>query len=78
MTFKLGATVEWTSSANATTNTKRGKIMEVVPRGVKPRMTGALPRKHESYVVQAYVVGAPFPVLRYYWPRVNALRDVTP
>lgn len=67
-TFKLNEKVQWTSQSQGSSLTKRGEIVEVVPKGVQPQtplINPGMHRNHESYVVQ---VGRKF-----YWPRVKQL-----
>lgn len=79
--MKLGSIVEWTSSANGVTRTKRGEIVEEVPvyRISKLHIDG-LARLGPGFFVCAHVIidGKPHGPARLYWPRVSALRVVTP
>ncbi len=75
MNFKIGDTVTWTSQAGGRFKTKTGRIVEIIPvqgRPPKNLAQGALPRGHESYVVDTQNVPGCAP--RLYWPRVNLLK----
>ncbi len=81
--LKVGVEVEWTSSSNGSTKTKRGRIEVVVPKGRRPtpeQMKEAdaygIARDHESYMVR--VPGkTPTAKAKLYWPRVSALKPVS-
>lgn len=77
--FKVGDTVVWTSSANASQKEKRGTVEVVIPkngrltsRQQKEADAYGQPRDHESYLVR--VPGkTPAAKGKLYWPRVSAL-----
>lgn len=69
----LGSTVKWRSQVAGSWKTKGGMVVQVVQRKKFPASkykigTSAVPRDHESYVVQ---VGNKF-----YWPRISVLELV--
>lgn len=78
--FAVGVEVEWASSSNGSTKTKRGRIEVVVPEGGRPtpkQMKEAdaygAARDHESYMVR--VPGkTPAAKGKLYWPRTSQLR----
>ena len=86
MSIKQGSKVTWTSQAQGYSAMKTGKVVEVVAAGDLPSRDrfeslykGAgigMPRKHESYVVSVDVGKTPGASVRYYWPRVSALKNV--
>lgn len=78
--FKIGQQVEWTSSSNGSTTTKRGKVEAVIAAKTYPTpnqrneadAVGAY-RDHESYMVR--VPGKTSAAKgKLYWPRVSALK----
>ena len=77
--LKLGDIVEWTSQSAGSRCAKRGLIEQVVPanewHAVRARDRRTM-RDHESYVVRASRGNEDRN--RLYWPRVSALRLVTP
>ncbi len=88
MGFEQGSTVTWTSQAQGSFATKNGEVVEVVAAGKLPSRDrfeslykGAgvgMPRKHESYVVSVDVGKTPGSSVRFYWPRVSALKEFRP
>ena len=88
----LGQTVEWTSSANGGTRTKRGEIVEIVEPYYYPstewhagkrhygpfRVNGwpLAPTRHRRSYVVRVIPG-PRSKAHYYWPRPTALKKVT-
>ena len=77
MTFQIGDVVEWTSSSQGYTRTKRGRVAAILPRRTRfpavfqhgAAYNPGTSRDHESYIV---LVGN-----RPYWPRVAALKKVS-
>lgn len=76
MTFKIGDTVQWTSSNTA----KTGEITHVVPAGKTPRDVGihnagggGMSRKVDSYIVRGAPDYAPKRKGNY-WPVNSTLR----
>ena len=82
--FQRGDRVTWSSSANGSTTTKTGVIVEVVPQHRLPtmrdhqgRLVAYNTRDEISYIVMVPQVGkrgARHP--KYYWPRAEALAGV--
>ncbi|MFM7008256.1 MAG: hypothetical protein ACKO0Z_02790 [Betaproteobacteria bacterium] len=82
MKLHIGVEVEWSSSSNGSTTTKRGVVEDVI----KPKTTPThaqkkeadaygLPRDHESYLVRVPTKTGKGKG-RLYWPRVSAIRVV--
>lgn len=80
--FRVGMEVEWISSSNGTTKTKRGRVEAVILKGERPTAgqrkeadAYGIGRDHESYLVR--VPGKTKSSRgKLYWPRVSALRCV--
>lgn len=73
MFFEVGDKVAWTSQAAGQSRTKIGVVIEVVPRGHRPKLKGiGLRRNCESYLVKAHKEGETSE--RKYWPRVSKLQ----
>lgn len=76
--FKLGATVEWTSSSGGSSKTKRGQVEVIVPAGsYVEKLTTELnwpggPRYHESYLIRVHGKTARSKG-KLYWPVVSRL-----
>ena len=77
--MKRGDIVQWTSQSSGFVRTKRGHIVEVVPKGERPLRRSknwGLNRDHESYVVRAHVINGSDRQRRHfrnYWPLVSQL-----
>lgn len=71
--FRVGTLVTWTSQAAGIVRTKKGTIVEIVPRGKRPTRvdSAGMGRNHESYVVRASPDGGK--TWRRYWPKVKLL-----
>lgn len=90
--FEIDSIVEWSSQANGTMKAKRGKVVCVVPKKVKPldalNQIHPLGFPYKSHVDprsysrnhESYLVAVPTKKgrgrLRLYWPRVSQLRQV--
>jgi hypothetical protein len=74
--FKIGDEVEWSSQAQGSWTSKRGKVVEVVGAGRFPHKTKSeSPRREQSYVVDVEILlkrGGVKVVT--YWPRTDALK----
>lgn len=88
MDFEQESKVTWTSQAQGYSATKTGVVVEVVAPGNLPDRDrfaslykGAgvgMPRSHKSYVVSVQVGVKQGSSVRYYWPRVSALKAIQP
>lgn len=83
--YKMHDEVEWSSHAGVNTKEKRGRVVKVIPAGMRlpfaeefsesheRKFDGGFPRYHESYLVEVTSrTGRAKP--RLYWPRVSGLR----